>query len=80
MNFILKYQGTDEPDLEKVCAILDTYHVQIVDNSLWPETALINLEISDLGTLQDALNEWNIYPEEEYHVPSPRKHIRKSHR
>ncbi|MGY0035968.1 hypothetical protein [Pedobacter sp. NJ-S-72] len=78
MNFILKYQGTDEPDLEKVCAILDTYHVQILDNSLWPETALVNLEVSVLGNLQDALDEWHIYPEQEYKVPSPRKTIKKS--
>ncbi|QNK64347.1 hypothetical protein H7F33_07650 [Pedobacter sp. PAMC26386] len=79
MNFILKYQGTDKPDLEKVCAILDTFHVQILDNSLWPETALVNLEVSTLGNLQEALNEWNITPEQEYHVPSPRKIIKKPH-
>jgi len=79
MNFIIKYQGIEEPNLEKVCSILETHHVQIVDNSLWPETALVNMEESTLGSLQQALDEWNIYPEEEYHIPSPRKKIRKSH-
>ncbi len=80
MNFILKHQGTDEPDLDKVCAILDAHHVQVLDNSLWPAAALVKLEISVLSSLQDALNEdWNISPEEEYHVPSPRKTIKKSH-
>ncbi|AMP98408.1 hypothetical protein AY601_1491 [Pedobacter cryoconitis] len=79
MNFIIKYQGIEEPDLERVCSILEAYHVQILDNSLWPETALVNMEESKLGTLQKALNEWNIYPEREYEVPSPRKKIRKSH-
>jgi hypothetical protein len=79
MNFILKYQGTDEPDLGKVCAILDTYHVQILDKSLWPETALVNLEVSALDGLQKALIDWHIYPEEEYQVPSTRKTIKKSH-
>lgn len=79
MNFIIKYQGTKEPDLEKVRSILETHDVRILDNSLWPETALVNMEESRLGSLQQALNEWNIYPEEEYHVPSPRKKIRKSH-
>ncbi|PIG98799.1 hypothetical protein CS542_05880 [Pedobacter sp. IW39] len=38
------------------------HHVQILDNSLWPETALVNMEESTLGSLQQALNEWNIYP------------------
>ncbi|RAJ31086.1 hypothetical protein [Pedobacter cryoconitis] len=79
MNFIIKYQGIKEPNLEKVNSILEIHHVQIVDNSLWPETALVNMEESALGSLQQALNEWDIYPEEEYHVPSPRKKIRKSH-
>lgn len=78
MNFIIKYQGTKEPNLEKVRSILETHDVRILDNSLWPETALVNMEESRLGSLQQALNEWNIYPEEEYHVPSPRKKIRKS--
>ncbi|MBB5638168.1 hypothetical protein HDF26_001538 [Pedobacter cryoconitis] len=79
MNFILKYQGTDQPDLDQVCAILDTYHVQLLDNSLWPETALVNMEVSVLASLQKVLNQWHIYPEEEYQLPSPRKTIKKSH-
>ncbi|WP_367867363.1 hypothetical protein [Pedobacter sp. WC2423] len=79
MNFIIKYQGIKAPNLEKVCSILENHHVQILDNSLWPETALVNMEESTLGSLQQALDEWNIYPEAEYHVPSPRKKIRKSH-
>jgi len=81
MNCILKYQGTSEPDMQQIDAFLEAHHVQVLDNSLWPETTLLELDDSGLAALQAVLGEeWVVYPEKLYQVPSPRKTIKKYHR
>ena len=78
MNFILKYNGTDQPDLKKVMEMLDAYQGCLVDGSLLPKTALLQLEESDMERLQcDLDQDWNIYPEKSYRVPNTEKNIKK---
>lgn len=79
MNYILKYTGTAKPDLIKVTAILDLHKAQIIDHSLLPKTALVQLDQSRLQQLQGDLDtDWEIVPEKIYQVPTTKKKIRKS--
>lgn len=79
MNYILKYTGTTNPDVIKVTAILDLHEAQIIDHSLMPKTALVELDESRLKQLQGDLDtDWEIVPEKIYQVPDTKKKIRKS--
>lgn len=78
-KFILKYTGTNQPDLKKITAILDENQACLLDTSLFPSTALIEIEDSRLPHLKGGLDgEWSIYPEKSYRIPGTRKFIKKS--
>lgn len=79
MIYILKYTGTEKPNLQKVTAILDLHQAQIKDHSLLPKTALVELDESRLLQLQGDLDsDWEIYPEKIYQVPTTKKKVKKS--
>lgn len=77
-NFILKYTGTDQPDMKKVTAALHAHQVHVLDGSMLPDMALVQLDETRLDALRIELDEkWNVYPEKNYRVPSTKKKIRK---
>lgn len=77
-NFILKYTGTDQPDMKKVTATLHAHQVHVLDGSMLPGMALVELDESRLDAFRIELDEkWNVYPEKSYRVPSTKKKIRK---
>lgn len=79
MIYILKYTGIENPDLQKVTAILDLHEAQIIDHSLLPKTALVQLDEARLTPLKRDLDtDWEIIPEKIYQVPTTKKTIRKS--
>jgi len=76
MNFILKYKGDQQPDLEKLTEVLTVHHARIMDDSLLPHSALLNVEESFVNKLQlDLEGEWDIYPEHTYKIPTTKKSI-----
>ena len=78
MNCILKYNGSNHPDLKKMMAYLKEHHGVLLDGSLLPRKALIKLEETDMKTLKSELaGEWEMYPAHQYKVPVVRKKIRK---
>ncbi|AMP97545.1 hypothetical protein AY601_0594 [Pedobacter cryoconitis] len=78
MRFILKCKKGKKPDLKKATVTLDIHGANLVDGSLFPVMVLIDLEETDLRSLKEELDqEWEIYPEKIYQVPSPRKVIKK---
>lgn len=79
MNFILKYTGTEHPDLEKMTATLAQHQARVLDDSLLPKTALIRLEESKLNQIKGDLDQgWEIIPEKTYQVPTTKKTIKRS--
>jgi hypothetical protein len=77
-NFILKHRQTTEPDIKKMTAILNAHGVKLLDGSLLPKTALVEIEESCLERLQTDLGtEWNVYPEKKYRVPETNKKNKK---
>jgi hypothetical protein len=78
-NYILKYKGDKQPDIQKMTAVFSVRHVHIVDDSLLPGTVLIQMKETELAKLQDDLEgDWNIYPERTYEVPDPHQKIKKA--
>lgn len=76
MNFILKYTGTEKPDLKRITAILEAHQVQVLDHSLLPKTALVKVNELQLNHLKrDLDNDWEITPEKIYQVPTTKKKI-----
>jgi hypothetical protein len=77
-NFILKYSEAKEPDVKKMTAVLDAHGVRVLDDSLLPKSALIEIEESSVAGVQTDLGaEWNIYPEQNYQLPGTQKKIKK---
>ena len=73
-NFILKYSEATEPDVKKMTAVLSAHGVRVLDGSLLPTTALVEIEESSLAVIQTDLGtEWNIYPEKNYGIPGTQK-------
>jgi hypothetical protein len=78
-NFILKHRQTTEPDIKKMTAILNAHGVKLLDGSLLPKTALVEIEESCLEGLQTDLGtDWNVYPEKKYRVPETNKKNKKN--
>lgn len=76
MKFILKYKGDRHPDLEKLSEVLSTHNAHIMDDSLLPQSALLNVEESFVKKLQlDLEGDWDIYPEKKYTTPTTKKSI-----
>jgi len=77
-NFILKYSEATEPDVKKMTAVLTAHGVRVLDGSLLPTTALVEIEESSLAGVQTDLGaEWNIYPEKNYQVPGTHKKVKR---
>jgi hypothetical protein len=77
-NFILKYSEATEPDVKKMTAVLTAHGIRVLDDSLLPTSALVEVEESAIAELQTDLGaEWNIYPEKTYRVPVTEKKIKK---
>jgi len=77
-NFILKHKEATEPDIKKMTAILNAHGVRVLDGSLLPKTALVEIEESCLEGFQTDLGtDWNIYPEKKYKVPETGKKAKK---
>jgi hypothetical protein len=77
-NFILKYKEATEPDVKKMTAVLNAHGIRVVDDTLLPESALVEIEESSLSELQTDLGaEWKIYPEKSYQIPFTQKNIKK---
>jgi len=69
MNYIFKHIGNTYPDSEKVEMAISAHGGHMVDSSLMPKMALVKVEPSEVQTLQDELQDWDIYPEKSYTVP-----------
>lgn len=77
MNFILKYKGDSEPNLARMNDVLQTHCVRIIDGTLLPGIALIELDHLQLEKLKAILPEdWTIDPEKVYPLPDMRKKIK----
>lgn len=77
-NFILKHNESKEPDIKKMTAVLDAHGVRVLDGSLLPRTALLELDESSLAEVRTDLGtEWAIYPEKKYSVPGTQKKVKK---
>lgn len=77
MNFILKHKGNKPPDLKMVYDILKEEKVRIIDGSLLPQLALLELDKVQLDLLTVKLSEeWILYPERTYTIPDARKKIK----
>lgn len=78
MRFILKCKKGKKPDLKKTTVTLAIHGANLIDDRLFPVIALIDLEETNFKSLKEELDqEWEIYPEKIYQVPSPRKVIKK---
>ena|GEM_PF-1307328 len=78
-NFILKYKGAEKPDLNKMTAILDAHKGHLIDGSLLPASALIEIDDAAFEPVRKELDgDWSIVPEFSYHVPDLKKKIKKS--
>jgi len=77
MNYILKHHGEIAPDLKKVDQAITAHRGKVVDDSMMPDMALVNVDDSEIDKLKHELQEWHIYPEVSYPVPTTRKSVKK---
>ena len=78
MNYIIRYKGEGEPNASKLKHDLSSNNIKIVDNSALPQMAKIELDEQDLEKLQAVTkNDWDVFPEKKYAVPTTRRKIKK---
>ena len=73
-NYILQYRGKGAPDLQQVKATLHACKAKVLDDSLLPHTALLQLEDAEVETVRTQFEaDWSLTPEKKYHVPDTRR-------
>ena len=73
MKSILKFHGQGLPNLDELFQILKTHSVTILDRDLLPTILLVDLDDTQLKSLQPILHEtWSIFQEKIYKKPSTR--------
>ncbi|MCF6402863.1 hypothetical protein L3C95_10065 [Chitinophaga filiformis] len=77
-NYILQYIGDGTPDAQQAQEIIHNCQLRIIDDSLFPQTILLELAGTDIAKVRPALGtEWSLTPEKEYRVPDTRRKIKK---
>lgn len=78
MNYILRYKGDGEPNASKLKRDLSSNNIRIIDTSALPRMAKIELDEQDLDKLQAVTkNDWDVFPEKTYSVPTTRRKTKK---
>jgi hypothetical protein len=73
-NFIVMYSGAATPDAEETRRILDSCGAALVDDSMFPNAVLVELDEQMVSRLQAELKgDWTIQPEKKFRVPDTRR-------
>lgn len=77
-NYILQYIGDGTPDTQQVQDIIYACHLRIIDDSLFPQTILLELGENDITAMKPEFGKnWSLTPEKEYRVPDTRRKTKK---
>lgn len=77
MNFIIRYNGNDQPDPALVRKTLQTHQCRVLDDTLFPRALLVCMDKTAAEAVAGDLEEgWEISPEIAYRVPGTRRKIR----
>jgi hypothetical protein len=77
MNYILKLVGKATADIETVGRVIREHHGKVIDDSMMPKTALVNVADSEIDSVQGQLEEYHIYPEKQFGLPNNQHIIKK---
>lgn len=73
-NYILQYKGTGIPDPQLVQDALHACGCSIIDGSLLPLTALLDVQDNEVENIRCRFEaEWSLTPEKKYSVPDTKK-------
>ncbi|SFW18092.1 hypothetical protein [Chitinophaga sancti] len=73
-NYILQYKGSGVPDLQAVKETLHVCGVSIIDGSLLPHAALLDVREEDVEKVRCKFEaDWSLTPEKKYKVPDTKK-------
>jgi hypothetical protein len=76
-NYILQYKGSGMPDPQVVKETLHICGVSIIDASLLPRAALLDLTDEELENVRCKFEaDWSLTPEKKYKVPDTKKHTK----
>jgi hypothetical protein len=74
-NYILQYRGTGIPDPQQVKETLHVCGVSIIDGSLLPHTALLDVRDGEVEHVRGKFEaDWSLTPEKKYKVPDTKRH------
>jgi len=73
MNYIIKHTGDKPVDLKKVAEVIRAHQGSLIDGSSMPSMGLVNIAPEAIESLKQNLEEWQVFPEKSYEVPSTRK-------
>lgn len=77
-NYILQYRGNGIPDPQRVMETLHICGVSIIDGSLLPLTALLDVSDGEVENVRCKFEaDWSLTPEKKYAVPDTKKHPEK---
>jgi hypothetical protein len=78
MRYILKAIGSGAVATDNLQQVLRAHEVHIVDGSMLPHMALVELDANCLPKLRAQLEgQWALFPEKNYSVPDTRRRIKK---
>lgn len=73
-NYILQYKGSGRPDPQAVKETLHVCGVSIIDGSLLPHAALLDMSESEVENVRCRFEaDWSLTPEKKYTVPDTKK-------
>ncbi|WP_343667929.1 hypothetical protein [Chitinophaga sp.] len=73
-NYILQYRGTGVPDPKQVKETLHICGVNIIDGSLLPHTALLDVSEGEVENVRCRFEaDWSLTPEKKYRVPDTKR-------
>ncbi len=75
----IKHTGkNDEAETEKFHSILNENNARILDDSMLPDAAMVEVNVENANQLRIHLgNKWQFFPEKKYSVPDTRKKLKK---
>jgi len=74
-NYILQYRGTGIPDPQLVKETLHICGVSIIDGSLLPQSALLDVRDGEVENVRCKFEaDWSLTPEKTYKVPDTKRH------
>ncbi|MFT4152691.1 hypothetical protein [Parafilimonas sp.] len=79
MKYILKKTGSGSAeDTNALKDALNANHADIIDDSMLPDLAMLEIDHENAQKLQKHLGDkWQLFPEKKYSVPDTRKQVRK---